>query len=83
MAFNHFLRILYIMPCHKGLTIANSGQNNQILCNNREKIENISSICFSGSNDVKVYTLVLHNSTTHINYNVGLNMSQTRHFWAK
>ena len=33
-----------MMPCYIGLTLANF-QNNHILCNNREKLESICSIC--------------------------------------
>ena len=52
------------------------GQNNQILCKNREKLENSCSISILGSNGVNFHTGVLHNLTRYISYAIWIYISQ-------
>ena len=66
------------MPSRIGLKFANLGQNNQILCENREKLENICSIYMWWVNGVKLCKGEIQNLTKCISYDVGLNMSQIR-----
>ena len=70
------------MPSWIGLKFANLGQNNQILCENREKLENICSIYKWWVNGVKLCKGEIHHLTKYISYDVGLNMSQIS-LWVK